>query len=172
MTEGRMWFLIITATIISATLLVVNGLIVWLYIQSNSRSIQLTAAVRQLQRDLARQALDFQEQLAHQAREYDLKLASEVEKWLDQRQRHWVTARSLIVARQWILKMFDVLKAAGLPIPVPDNADEIYVTDESIHRAEIERANEHELDDLIALARQEMEAVGPVDSPTTDTGAP
>jgi transcriptional regulator of aromatic amino acid metabolism len=167
--EDRMWILIVTATIISSALLLLNGLMVWLYIRSNGRSITLTAAVRQLQRDIVRQAEEFRERMDHQAKEYDLKLAAEVEKWLDQRQRHWVTARTLMVARGWIRQLLDAMRAAGLTIPVPADADEIHVADESIHRAEIERAKEHQLDDLIELARKDY---ADSDAVTTDTGAP
>jgi uncharacterized membrane-anchored protein YhcB (DUF1043 family) len=167
--QQRMWVLIATAVVISVALLCINGVMVWLYVRSISRSVSLTAAVQQLQRDLVRQAEEFREHLAQQAREYDLKLAAEVEKWLDQRQRHWVTARTLMVARQWIRQLIAELKAAGLTVPVPDAADEVHVADESIHRAEIDRANEHRLDDLIEEALQDY---GAIPDETMETGAP
>jgi hypothetical protein len=170
--ENRVVVLIGLAIMVSIALLGINILMVWLYIRSNGRSIRLTAAVQQLQRDLINQAEEFRAQLASQAREYDLKLEKEVQAWIDQRQRHWVTARHLLVARQWIRQLLAALKAASLAIPVPDNVDEVHVADESIYRGELERAAEYHLDDLIEEARRDIEATGPVDAVTTETGAP
>lgn len=160
--QQRMWALVATATVISIALFCITGVMIWLYVRSISRMTQLTAAVRQLQRDIVKQAEEFRERMDHQAKEYDLKLAAEVEKWLDQRQRHWVTARSLMVARSWIRQMMDALKANSVPIPVPDNADEVYVTDESVYRAEMDRAAEYRLDDLIEEAKKDYEHDAPV----------